>query len=58
MPQSLVKNLIHLVYSTKERRPWIPQSVQERLWAYQTGIFDNLECPALIIGGVDDHVHA
>ena len=58
MPQSLVKNLIHLVYSTKERRPWIPQSVQERLWAYQAGIFDNLECPALIIGGVDDHVHA
>lgn len=58
MPQSLVKNLIHLVYSTKERRPWIPQSVENRLWAYQAGIFENLESPALIIGGFDDHVHA
>jgi putative transposase len=58
MPQSLVKNLIHLVYSTKERRRWIPTDVQERLWAYQAGIFANLQSPALIIGGFDDHVHA
>ncbi|MFO1003651.1 MAG: transposase [Planctomycetaceae bacterium] len=58
MPQSLVKNLIHLVYSTKERRLWIPKDVQERLWAYQAGIFANLHSPALIIGGFDDHVHA
>ena len=58
MSQSLVKNLIHLVYSTKHRTPWIPQDVQERLWAYQAGIFENMESPALIIGGIDDHVHA
>lgn len=58
MSQSLVKNLIHLVYSTKHRTPCIPKNVQERLWAYQAGIFENLESPALIIGGVEDHVHA
>ncbi len=58
MSQSRVKNLIHLVYSTKHRTPWIPKNVQERLWAYQAGIFENLESPALIIGGVEDHVHA
>lgn len=58
MSQSLVKNLIHLVYSTKHRTPWISESVQERLWAYQAGIFENLDSPALIIGGVEDHVHA
>ncbi len=58
MSQSLVKNLVHLVYSTKHRKPWIPESVRKRLWACQAGVFKELESPALIIGGVEDHVHA
>jgi putative transposase len=58
MSQSLVKNMIHLVYSTKHRKPWIPEDVRQRLWAYQAGIFKEWESPALIIGGVEDHVHA
>ena len=58
MSQSLVKNLIHLVYSTKWRKPWIRKEYQPRLHAYQASVFQNMECPALIIGGVDDHVHA
>jgi len=55
--QSLVKNLIHLVYSTKQRKKWIPTNHQEALWAYQSGIFQKWESPAIVIGGVDDHVH-
>ncbi len=58
MGQSKVDNLIHLVYSTKDRRAWIPDSVEVELWAYQVGIFKGLESPAVIIGGVEDHVHA
>ena len=58
MPQSLVKNLIHLVYSTKQRKPWIPEDVRERLYAYQAGIFREWESPAVVVGGVEDHVHA
>lgn len=58
MGQSLVKNLIHLVYSTKERRQWIPNECQKDLWRYQAGIFRNLKSDALVIGGVEDHVHA
>jgi putative transposase len=58
MSQSLAKNLLHLVYSTKNRALWIPADVRERLFAYQAGIFKEWESPALIIGGVDDHVHA
>ncbi len=58
MSQSLVKNLLHLVYSTKYRKPWIPDEIRDRLYAYQAGIFKHWESPALIIGGVDDHVHA
>ena len=58
MSQSLVKNLIHLVYGTKHRAPWIPPNVRESLFAYQAGIFKEWESPALIIGGVEDHMHA
>jgi len=58
MSQSLVKNLVHLVYSTKNRQGWISASVQEKLHAYQAGIFRQWESPALVIGGVEDHVHS
>lgn len=58
MSQSLVKNLIHLIYSTKHREPWIPRDVSERLFAYQAGIYRQWGSPALVIGGVEDHVHA
>jgi len=57
MPQSLVKNLLHLVFSTKHRELWIPPTVRERLYAYQAGIFKEWDSPALAIGGVEDHVH-
>jgi len=39
MSQSLVKNLIHLVYSTKNREPLIPAEFRDGLYAYQAGIF-------------------
>lgn len=58
MGQSLVKNLIHLVYSTKGHRPWIVRGCRDGLFAYQAGIFRQGESPALAIGGVEDHVHA
>ena len=58
MSQSLAKNLLHLVFSTKNRALWIPPTVRERLYAYQAGIFKEWDSPALAIGGVDDHVHA
>lgn len=58
MPQSLVSNLIHLVYSTKRRSAWLPKSARDGLFAYQTGIFTEWECHAHVIGGADDHVHA
>ncbi|MCH7725903.1 MAG: IS200/IS605 family transposase [Planctomycetes bacterium] len=57
MSQSLVNNLVHLVFSTKHRQPWIPKSVAGDLYAYQAGIFRELHSPALMIGGVEDHVH-
>jgi len=58
MSQSLVNNLIHLVYSTKHRQPWIPKDHRDGLFAYQAGILKEWDSPALAIGGVEDHVHA
>jgi REP element-mobilizing transposase RayT len=58
MSQSLVNNLVHLVYSTKHRKPWLPDEVRDHLFAYHAGIFKQWESPALVIGGIEDHVHA
>ena len=57
MLPSLVKNLIHLVYSTKNRMAWIPEDDRPSLYAFQAGVFKTMESPAIIIGGVEDHVH-
>jgi REP element-mobilizing transposase RayT len=58
MAQSLVKNLIHLVYSTKNRQALIAREHRDRLFAYQAGIYQQWDSPALVIGGMEDHVHA
>ena len=60
MPQSLAKVLVHIVYSTKDRRPWLkPEALRQELYSYMATILrDNVDSPALIIGGVEDHIHA
>jgi len=58
MSQSLVKNLVHLVYSTKHRRQLIPAEIGPALHAFQAGVFREWESPAIAIGSVEDHVHA
>src|SRR5678816_2386135 len=58
MPQSLSAVYIHLVFSTKERRPFLrDESVRDNLHAQLGGISKTLECPPLSVGGVEDHVH-
>ena len=58
MPQSLSAVYVHLVFSTKERRPFLrDKAVRDSLHAYMGGVSKTLECPPLIVGGVEDHVH-
>lgn len=57
MPQSLVKNYIHIVFSTKNRQPFIDKSIKDELHAYLGGACKELGCPVLAVGGVEDHVH-
>jgi REP element-mobilizing transposase RayT len=58
MPQSLAKILIHTVFSTKDRRPFLHEKLlREELHRYLGGILANHDCQPLIVGGVADHVH-
>lgn len=57
MPQSLANILIHAIWSVKERRPLIVDSVRGGLHGYMAGILKNIESPALVINSVADHIH-
>ena len=58
MPQSLSAVYIHLVFSTKERQPFLrDRGTRESLHAYLGGISKTLDCPPIIVGGIEDHVH-
>ncbi len=57
MSQSLAKNLIHLVFSTKERRPLLQDDVRSGLHQYAGGILRDLDSPALLMNSVADHIH-
>lgn len=58
MPQSLAKIIVHTVFSTKDRRPFLrDKTLREELHRYLGGILTHLECQPLVIGGVEDHVH-
>jgi putative transposase len=57
MSHTYVQNLIHLVFSTKERQKLIPKESQPRLWAYLAGICKKHRVFAHEIGGMEDHVH-
>jgi putative transposase len=58
MPQSLSAVYIHLVFSTKERRPFLrDKAIRESLHGYLGAVSKQLECPPLRVGGTEDHVH-
>ena len=58
MPQSLSSILVHLVFSTKHREPWLTPEIEPELHAYMASVFKGCDSPALIINGDKDHVHA
>jgi putative transposase len=57
MSQSLTKILIHLVFSTENRRPLIWDVIRGELQAYTIGIFKALESPSLITNFEAEHGH-
>lgn len=57
MPGTYSQLLLHIVFSTKGRTPWITPDVAERLYPYIGGIIRAEKGTLYDIGGVEDHVH-
>ena len=58
MPQSLSHLIVHAVFSTKDRRPFLrSKEIRSETYGYMAGILKNLQWHPIKIGGVDDHVH-
>jgi REP element-mobilizing transposase RayT len=59
MPQSLAKVIVHIVYSTKHRKPWLHDpSVRSELCAYAATVLkQDVDSPAILINAVEDHIH-
>jgi putative transposase len=58
MPQSLAHVLVHIIFSTKERRAFLQnRDLRMEMYRYLAGISANLQCPAVIVDGAADHVH-
>jgi putative transposase len=57
MPGTYSQILLHVVFSTKRRQPWITSVVAERLYPYLGGIIRADQGTLYAVGGVEDHVH-
>ena len=58
MPQSLVQNYMHIVFSTKHRLPLLEDhAIRDQMHRYLAGICSNQKSPPIIVGGHIDHVH-
>jgi REP element-mobilizing transposase RayT len=57
MPQSLACLHVHLIFSTKDRANFLSNELREELHAYMATVLQNLECHAVIINSMPDHIH-
>lgn len=57
MGQSLAKQFVHVVFSTKYREPFIFPPVENELHQYLGGTCKALDCDPVIVGGFVDHIH-
>ena len=57
MPGTYSQLLLHVVFSTKGRMPWITAETAERLYPHIGGIVRAERGVLYDIGGIEDHVH-
>ena len=57
MPQSLARLHIHLIFSTKNRMPLLDDGIRDALHRYMAVVLQNIDCPAILINSVEDHIH-
>jgi len=49
---------VHLVFATKNRRPWLSPEVRAGMFAYLASAIRDHGAKAHVVGGYVDHVHA
>ena len=57
MPHTYSDLTTHIVFSTKDRRPWITEGIRTELFAYLGGLVKEQKGKPIKINGVADHVH-
>ena len=57
MPQSLSLTIIHLVFSTKDRTPFLTPAILPDLHAYLATVARHADGECYRVGGIADHVH-
>ena len=57
MSHTYVQNVVHVVFSTRERQRMIPKEFQPRMWSYIAGICKHQKFFVHAIGGMEDHLH-
>ena len=57
MPQSLASLYVHLIFSTKDRRPWLEEAWFPELRKYFAGTVRAQGSKLIAGGGTNDHVH-
>ena len=56
--QALTHLLVHAIFSTKDRRPFLrSEEIRNEINAYMAGTLKDLDCQPIKIGGIEDHVH-
>jgi putative transposase len=57
MPGTYSQLLLHIVFSTKHRQPWLTADIADRVYGFIGGIIRAERGVLYEIGGADDHVH-
>ena len=57
MPGTYSQLLLHVVFGTKHRRPWITPELADRLYPYLGGIVRAEKGVLFDVNGIEDHVH-
>jgi REP element-mobilizing transposase RayT len=57
MPGTYSQLMLHAVFSTKHRAPWITDEISKELYSYVGGVIRGEKGTLLDIGGVEDHIH-
>lgn len=57
MGQSLVKNYVHIVFSTKNRKNYFTLENEQEIFNYFVKLCNNIDSPVISIGGHNNHIH-